>query len=382
MAIIFFLGALLLAVAYIWLIHFYVKGWLKTPHQNTKQAQIPIHGISVVVSVRNEEATIKACLNSILAQNYPKELMEVIVVNDFSTDNTLKVLEEFASRVRIYRLREHLPPEFSQIANKKKAITLAVKEANFDLILCADGDCTYGKNWILSMEQYYSKYKKKFVSGPVDYEDTKGFWKNFLMMDLAAMIGVTAGSIGQKKPVMASGANMLFEKVAFQEVGGYASNEHIASGDDVFLMQKIFLKNNKAIGFVKNTEAFATTPSPKSFGEFLNQRIRWTSKSSKMVDPQVKLILVFNYLFYLSCFLSLFVLPFFNLVYLFLGLLLLFLKILIDSLFFGNILAFYNKSYLLKSLLAMELLHIVYVSAMGVLALFGSYSWKGRKIKK
>lgn len=378
----YFFISILLALAYIWLIHFYVKGWLKTPNQNTKKELGVYLGISVVISVRNEEANIKACIESILKQDYPKSTFELIVVNDFSTDNTLEVLAGFGDQIKVYKLSEHLASEAKFTANKKKAITLAVKEAKYDLILCGDGDCVYGERWISSMMQYYHKYHKKFISGPVDYYDTKGFWKNFLLMDLVAMIGVTAGSIGQKKPVMASGANMLFEKKSFLELGGYTGNENIASGDDVFLMQKIFLNDSNAVGFVKNADAFARTQSPASFSEFLNQRIRWTSKSGNMMDFRVKAILVFNYLFYLSCFTSLFILPWFDLLFLAFGCLLLALKILIDILFFGNILAFYNKSSLLKWIVPMEIIHIIYVSFMGVLAIFGSYTWKGRNVKK
>jgi cellulose synthase/poly-beta-1,6-N-acetylglucosamine synthase-like glycosyltransferase len=379
---IYFFISILLALAYIWLIHFYVKGWLKTPHQNTKKELGVYLGITVVISVRNEEANVKACIDSILKQDYPKSAFELIVVNDFSTDNTLKVLAEFGGQITVYKLSEHLAPEAKFTANKKKAITLAVNKAKYDLILCGDGDCVYGERWMTSMMQYHHKYQKKFISGPVDYYDTKGFWKNFLLMDLVAMIGVTAGSIGQKKPVMASGANMLFEKKSFLDLGGYRGNDNIASGDDVFLMQKIFLSDNKAIGFVKNADAFARTESPATFSEFLNQRIRWTSKSGNMMDFRVKAILVFNYLFYLTCFTSLFILPWFDLIFLAFGGVLLALKILIDVLFFGNILAFYNKSSLLKWILPLEILHIIYVSFMGVLAIFGSYTWKGRNVKK
>ena len=373
---------LFLAITYIGLIHFYVKGWLKTPSQNTNSKILPTKAITVVVAIRNEEENIEACIKSILNQNFPKELFEVIVVNDFSTDKTLKILSKFKDEITLIKLSEHLPPENALVPNKKKAITMAVNLAKYDVILCADGDCIYGKNWILSMEQYYKKYQKQFVSGPVDYINDGKLFSNFLQMDLAAMIGVTAGSIGQKKPVMASGANMLFEKTAFIEVGGYEGNDKIPSGDDVFLMQKIFLKNNKAIGFVKNTEAFAKTFAPQTLKEFLNQRIRWTSKSNNLVDNNVRLVLVFNYLFYIATFLSLFVLPWWHLSFLGFGFILFSLKILIDLLFFGNILAFYNKTYLLKWIVVMEILHILYVSLLGFLAVFGTYKWKGRTIKK
>ena len=382
MIIVYFISCLILAISYIGLIHFYVKGWLKTPHQNTKKIVRETLALTIVVSVRNESKSIRSCIESIIAQQYPRRLMEVILVNDFSTDDTLDIIKEYSSFIRIINLSDHLPKERENFANKKQAITEAVEQASHSLILCGDGDCFYGDLWVTSMIQYYEKYHKKFVTGPIDFIDTKSIWQNFLCMDLIAMNGVTAGSIGQKKPVMASGANMLFEKESFLQVNGYAGNEQIASGDDIFLMQKIFMKDKKAIGFVKNRHAMALTRGPQTISEFIHQRIRWTSKSGEMVDKQVWWVLLFNYFFYLTCFLNLFVLPWLDWVYLGLGLMLLGLKILIDSLFFKNILAFYSKSSLFKWILPLEILHIIYVSLMGVLAIFGQYKWKGRSLKK
>lgn len=377
-----FICSLILAISYIGLIHFYLKGWLKTPNQNTAIRETETQGVSLIVAVRNESNNIVACLESVLKQSYPSALFEIIVVNDFSTDDTLQILENYQEKIRLVNLADHIDATRANYPNKKQAISLAVDLAKFPLVLCGDGDCTYGEYWVASMIQYYEKYNKGFVSGPVDYHPAKGFWHKFLLMDLVAMIGVTAGSIGQKRPVMASGANMLFEKKLFIQVNGYEGNQHVASGDDIFLMQKIFLKDNKAVGFVKNTKAFAYTYAPDTFGTFVHQRIRWTSKSGQMVDPQVQGVLILNYMFYLASFLNLFVLPWIDWTFLYFGVLLLGLKMLIDVMFFKNILAFYRKTDLLKWLLPLELLHIVYVSFMGVLAIFGQYSWKGRSIKK
>lgn len=355
---------------------------MKTPHQNSKSSVQERLGVSIVVPIRNEASGIKKCLDSILNQKYKSDLTELIVVDDFSTDQTPRILSEYSGQITFLSLKDHLAEERANFANKKQALTLAVSKAKFPLILCADGDCYYGPLWIQSMVQYYEKYAKRFISGPVDYESSEGLWNKFLLMDLVAMIGLTAGSIGQKRPVMASGANMLFEKSVFEEVNGFEGNDHIASGDDVFLMQKVFNLDPKSIGFTKNQQAFAITQGPSSLKGFIHQRIRWTSKSGQMIDPQVKGVLVLNYLFYLVCFLNLFILPWFNPIYLFIGVVLLGLKILIDTLFFKNILAFYKKSHLLAWLLPIELLHIVYVTFMGVLAIFGQYSWKGRNIQR
>lgn len=381
MRIAVYLASFVFAWAYFVLIYYYLKGWLKTPSHNTRKNELPNSRATVVVSVRNEEDNIVACLRSILAQKLPETYFEVIVVNDFSTDNTLNEISKVeAENISVYRLRDFLPPEYAQIPNKKRAITLAVSKAKYDIVITADGDCVYPEYWLLSMLQYYDRTKRKLITAPVNYVEKKGFLHSFLMMDLAAMIGITAGSIAQSKPVMSNGANMLFEKEAFIKVNGYEGNEHIPSGDDIFLLQKISTYYKDAIGFLKNDSAMAATLPPTTFNEFMQQRIRWTSKSSKMVDKKVKFVLLLNYFFYLLAFSTLFILPFFDIVYLGAGLVMLTLKILVDFIFFSNILAFYNKTKLLIWIIPMEIMHILYVTFMGFLALFGTYKWKGRKV--
>lgn len=381
MRIAIFLASFLFAWAYFILIYYYLKGWLKTPSHNTRKKDLPNSKATIVVSVRNEEANVVNCLKSILNQKIPANYFEIIVVNDFSTDRTLdEIAKVEAENLSVYRLREFFPPEYAQIPNKKRAITLAVSKAKYDVVITADGDCIYPEYWLLSMLQYYDRTKRKLITAPVNYVKKEGFWNDFLMMDLAAMIGVTAGSIAQSKPVMANGANMLFEKEAFYKVNGYEGNDHIPSGDDIFLLQKINHYYKDAVGFIKNDSAIAVTLPPATFSDFLQQRIRWTSKSSKMADKKVKFVLLLNYLFCLIAFSTLFILPFFDIVLLGAGLMILGLKMVVDFIFFSNILAFYNRTNLLKWLFAIELMHIVYVTVMGFLAIFGTYSWKGRKV--
>jgi cellulose synthase/poly-beta-1,6-N-acetylglucosamine synthase-like glycosyltransferase len=378
-----FIASFVFAWAYFILIYFYLKGWLKTPSHNTRKQDLPNSRATIVVSVRNEEENIASCIQSLLSQKIPASFYEIIVVNDFSTDNTLaEVAKIEAPNLSVYRLRDFLPAEYADIPNKKRAITLAVQKAKYDVIITADGDCIYPEYWLLSMLQYYDRTKRKLITAPIDYIRQQGFWFDFLMMDLSALIGVTAGSIAQSKPVMANGANMLFEKEAFLKVKGYEGNEHIPSGDDIFLLQKINHYYKDAVGFIKNDSAMAQTRAPRTFNEFLQQRIRWTSKSTKMADFKVKFVLVVNYLFYLLSFSTLFILPFYDITLLGAGLVILVLKTLVDFIFFSNILAFYNRTDLLKWIVPMELMHITYVTFMGVLALFGTYSWKGRKVAR
>ena len=315
MIYLFFLISFIFSWAYFGLIYYYLKGWLKKPHHYIRKNQIGLPKSTIILPVRNEEDSIIPCVQSILNQQYAENLYELIIVNDFSTDNTLSLIEEnFRSikEVRIFDLKDHLPSENALIPNKKKAIALAIKESKYDTILTIDGDCTYPSLWLISMLKSFLKSGKKLITGPIDYREKETFLQKFLLMDLASMIGITGGAIGNNKPVMANGANMLYEKATFLELEGYFGNEHIASGDDIFLIQKLQDKYPGSVGFAKLRSAMAVTATPKTFTDFINQRIRWTSKSSKMTDIRVKVVLILNYLFYLLLFLNLFVLPFFN----------------------------------------------------------------------
>ena len=207
-----------------------------------------------------------------------------------------------------------------------------------------------------------------------------GIFSKFLELDLISLIGITCGSIKNLEPNMVNGANMLFEKKAFEEVEGFKGNENIPSGDDIFLLQKINKKYNGAIGFLKNKEAIAYTNTPNSFSEFVNQRIRWTSKSVKHADRKVRVVLTLNYLFYLVLFLNLFVFSFHSLTYLNIGIGMFLVKLIIDAIFFKNLLAFFGRMDIFKYLIIIELIHLVYISLLGVFSVYGKYTWKGRTV--
>jgi len=131
---------------------------------------------------------------------------------------------------------------------------------------------------------------------------------------------------------------------------------------------------------MKNFDAIVYTDAPKNFKDFLNQRIRWSSKTVNHANNTIKVELILHYLFYLLLFTNLFVLPFFKPYFLFLGTGMLFLKILIDILLFHNLLIFFKQKKLINYLYFIELIHLVYIPILGVLSLLRNYSWKGRKV--
>src|SRR5438045_4333465 len=131
-----------LFVVYSTLIIYYRQSWLEVPMSNRQQATG--NGktfISVIVPARNEEENIRACLESIINQSYPKHLFEVIVVDDFSTDKTAGIVRTFADKnVTLISLKD-FTEEGNLNSYKKKAIEIAISKARGELIVTTDADC-------------------------------------------------------------------------------------------------------------------------------------------------------------------------------------------------------------------------------------------------
>ena len=175
------------------------------------------------------------------------------------------------------------------------------------------------------------------------------------------MVGIGGAAIQLKNPNMCSAANLIFEKQVFYEVGGYTSNDNIASGDDEFLLHKAFKLYPNNIHFLKNRNAIVLTTANTSLKQLSDQRRRWVSKSTKYENRYITAILVGAYLFNALVLLNLL----FNFK---LGLLLLAAKTITEGLFLFSIMRFYkNKSYLLLLPIA-EIFHIMYVLIIGIWA--------------
>ena len=103
----------------------------------------PSTGVSVIVVARNEADTILSCLQGILSQSYPGHLVEILVIDDHSTDETNnKVLSLRDESIQLLRL-QHYPEYIFTPAYKKSAIALGVEKARHEMIMVTDADCIH-----------------------------------------------------------------------------------------------------------------------------------------------------------------------------------------------------------------------------------------------
>src|SRR5690606_21151314 len=99
-------------------------------------------------------------------------------------------------------------------------------------------DCVVPENWLLTFDNYIQKHEVAMLAGAASYECKNSFLHHFQQLDLLSLQGATIGSFGIKKAFMCNGANFAYKKSLFEKINGFEENNTIASGDDVFLLQK------------------------------------------------------------------------------------------------------------------------------------------------
>lgn len=372
-----------LMTLYFLLILIYLYGWLKLPVFKIIGGRTPETMVTVIIPARNEEDNIQSVLKAILRNNYPKELLEVLVIDDFSTDNTVKIAEEMLppENGRVLKLKNYLKPEERLNSYKKMALSIAIAEAKGKLIITTDADCTCSRSWLRQIVGLYEESKAKAIVAPVSFisPNRKGLLYYFQSLDFMMMQGITAAGIRLGFGSMCNGANFAFEKAVFEEVGGYKGIDNIASGDDMLLLHKIKKAYPDSIRYIKNKEAMIETYSQPTMSTFINQRIRWASKSDKYDDKSMIATLLLVYLLNL-CFPTIIIVAFIFPVFWLVLLDWLIVKVLVEAIFLIPVAYFYKKDAELWVFPFLQPFHALYIISVGFLGKFGSYKWKGRSV--
>jgi len=402
--------------------------------------------VTVIVPARNEEGNILRCLDALAAQNYPKHLYEVIVVDDHSTDGTARLVDVAAQRsgttVRCIRLSEQGDAGVRS-AHKKWAIESGIKAARGQLIVATDADCVAQPGWLASIAACYEDKGAKFIAAPVRISDvpehvgaspsvsgasgsfsggsssfsgaspsfsggspsfsgaspsvsgsrvsieasgreqdrSHSLLSIFQTLDFITLQGITGASVYRRFHSMCNGANLAYDKSAFEEVGGFKGIDSIPSGDDMLLMHKIYCKYPQKVFFLKDREAIVTTQPETRWSGFFHQRIRWASKADQYDDKRIFSVLLLVYLVNLL-FAGLFVAAFWNSWWLWILLLMLIVKIAVEYPFVRSVAGFFGQQRLMVYFAVLQPFHILYTIVVGWLGTFGSYRWKDRKISK
>ncbi|WP_223857711.1 glycosyltransferase family 2 protein [Sphingobacterium micropteri] len=365
-----------MTVVYVVLVLYMLRGWFQIPYFNSEQATVSTP-VSVLIAARNEEENIARTLDCIVQQDFPKELLQIIVVDDHSTDKTATIVASYASRgVTLLSLNEGDKLN----SYKKLAISRAIAQASGEIIITTDADCRMGTSWLRTVVSYFEKTGAYMVSSPVAYSEEKGYFERLQTLEFLYLIGLGAAGIGNKNPTTCNGANLAYRRDLFYEMGGFNGIDNLASGDDELFLHKVAEKYAEKIRFCKSKEAIVYTDAKVTLSGFISQRRRWASKSTKYRDKRVVGLGVSIWLFNLSLIAGLlqFVVDLPNIHVLFL--LAFGMKVLVELVFIYPLCSLVNRHALLANLLPLSFIHAVYLIYIGVVGNIGKYDWKGRKV--
>lgn len=327
-------------------------------------------GISVIVPMRNEEGQIPRLIRSLQQQDCDPTGFELILVDDHSTDDTIRAAERVVMQSPFAIRILQLPASKS---GKKAALSLGVNQAKYDWILCTDADCEPVPTWLSTMRAHMSGDHSVMLTGPVEIR-SNGFFATLQSLEFGGLIGYGAITLFHHQPTMCNGANMAYKKAVFLEVDGYKGNEHIPTGDDEFLLQKVHHKYPGRISFVPNKKAIVKTVAKPSLAQLISQRVRWTSKWKNHHNKYIHLSAILAFFDFLSSAL-IFPLAFMGYPWL---ILVWFCRFLSEFLYIRVTAAFFNNSVAMPSLAFLSIIYPFYAVLLGIASIFGKYSWKER----
>ena len=356
-----------------------VYGWkkLKTIHAHANNNKT---FVSVIVPARNEEENISDCLYDILRQNYPITGFEVIVSDDHSTDGTVEKVRIIMNEFPDHRIRLISNEQNAGVRYKKQAISAAVHQAIGELIVTTDADCRMSPRWLQAIVGHYEKEQPDMIAGPVCYDREKNMFEKMQGLEFSGLVGIGAGTLSNRMPMMCNGGNLAYSKKIFQQVSGFTDKTDFVSGDDTQLMLKIAKIDPSRIHFLKSPDAVVYTTAVNSLSGFIHQRKRWASKIPFAMNAFTVAIAANAYLLHIGL-LILFVCAFFRHGLISSFLLLLFIKGLPEIWLLSNVNSFFKKKNRLWLFLPAQIFYLFYISFIGAVSVSGSYTWKERKIK-
>lgn len=338
----------------------------------------PKTAFTIIVPFRNEETNLPKLLASLSQIHYPIHLIQIVMIDDFSNDNSVRVYNQWRMANQSFdtTLLENMLLSNSP---KKDALTRAIPIAKHDWIITTDADCIVNKNWLVTLDNYIQKNKVEMIVGTVLYKTKNNWFHHFQQLDLMSLQGTTIGSFGIGKPFMCNGANFGYTKKLFNEIGGFGGINDEASGDDVLLLQKAVNANIEKVHYLKNNDFIVTTKPENDLLKLFMQRVRWASKTSSYSSTYAKLLAVIVLLMNISLVVGFCFTICGNIDWLFLIVFL--AKYLVDY-----ILLYKSNSYVRNGKffvpIASSIIYPLFSSLVGIYSLFGSFSWKGRVFKK
>lgn len=364
---------------YIFYILWLTFGLPKLKLTDFKLSNQPETKFSVVISMRNEAENLPALFQSVSDLSYPKNLFEIILIDDDSQDESWKLARAFQahySDIKIYLLsisEEKYTP-------KKNAIYTAIRKSTYPYILTTDADVILPENWLKSFDAKLQSTGADLLAGGVIVAKNSSFLSHYQHFDMLSLQLFGLASFARNQPVICNGANLCYKKQAYLDAEVNYGKEDIASGDDVFTLQK-FKQLGYEIDFLSDAQSVVWTRALESFEGLWHQRRRWASKTASVESWYMKsvgvLVTLMQLVLVLSLFLGVWNSAFFGfLINAFL------LKFIIDGSSLTRMAKIQNLGFCWTDFFKVSLVYPFFTLFFSLTSFYGKFEWKGRRFKK
>lgn len=323
---------------------------------------------SVVVAVRDEEKVITRCLEALDKLEFPDGKLEIIIINDRSTDRTGELIKEFIegkARFKFVEGREST----SHLRGKSNALVQGLAVATGEVILTTDADCKVNPLWAKTMVSYFTK--EIGLCGGMTSQETGNPFKGMQHLDFMYLLGAGSGTVNAGIPLSVIGNNMAYSRAAYNETGGYENMPFSVTEDSQLLAAISDLKKYKII-YPLDKDALIKSLPVEGFSQLYKQKKRWAIGGLKVPLHGVA-VLVTAFLAHLFSVVSL---PFYPV----LGISLIVSIIFVDFIFLFSVVFRLKLTGTIKYFPFFELYYFSYVILFPFILLFSkSVEWKGRK---
>jgi len=223
--------------------------------------------------MKNEMHCARRCLDALIRQNYPADLLKIIVIDDGSTDETPLILAEYAGNYPFMRVIRNAQDN----AGKKAALHLGIQNSQGEILMFTDADCLPQPGWVSAMIQNFQPNTGIVVGFSPVLDPSNSYLGKVLQLDSLASGIVAAGAIGNSSAITCTGRNLAYRRVVYDQVNGFQKIAGSVSGDDDLFLQLAHKETDWKIQFALEEESIVPSYQSKSIVELFKQKRRHLS---------------------------------------------------------------------------------------------------------